>query len=105
MKQCKVIKSAESFQDKQGLTYFSGVSAESSGSDGICMHILVMPPGAKAKPHFHENMRPRFICCKAVRNFIMDRIWNSLRELTKAIMFTFLPVCRTNPIIQLTSQP
>ena len=47
MKQCKIIKGSESFQGKQGLTYFSGVSAESSGSDGICMHMLGMPLGTK----------------------------------------------------------
>ncbi len=54
MKQCKVVRGGEGFQGKQGLDYFAGISAESSGSDGICMHLLVMPPGAKAKAHYHE---------------------------------------------------
>lgn len=53
MKQCKVVRGGEGFHGKQGLDYFSGVSAESSGSEGICMHLLVMPPGAKAKAHYH----------------------------------------------------
>ena len=54
MKQCKVIRGGEGFHGKQGLDYFSGVSAESAGAEGICMHLLVMPPGGKAKPHYHE---------------------------------------------------
>lgn len=55
MKQCKVIRGSEGFHGKQGLDYFAGVSAELSGSEGICMHMLVIPPGAKAKAHYHEN--------------------------------------------------
>ena len=54
MKQCKVIRGGESFHGKQGLDYFAGVSAESAGAEGICMHLLVIPPGAKAKAHYHE---------------------------------------------------
>jgi len=37
------------------MDYFAGVSSESAGSTGICMHMLVLPPGDKAKPHYHEN--------------------------------------------------
>lgn len=56
MAECRVIRGGgEGFHGKQGLDYFAGVSAESVGSNGICMHLLVMPPGAQAKPHYHEN--------------------------------------------------
>jgi uncharacterized RmlC-like cupin family protein len=54
MTDCKLIRGGAGFHGKQGLDYFSGVSAESAGSKAICMHLLVMPPGAKAKPHYHE---------------------------------------------------
>lgn len=52
--QCKVIRSSEGFHGKQGLDYFAGVSAQSAGAHAICMHMLVMPPGAEARPHYHE---------------------------------------------------
>ncbi len=52
--ECKVIRGGEGFHGKQGLDYFAGVSAESAGSKGICMHMAVIPPGAEAKPHYHE---------------------------------------------------
>jgi uncharacterized RmlC-like cupin family protein len=48
MKQCKVIKGGAAFHGKQGLDYFSGGSAQSADSDGICMHMVVLPPGARA---------------------------------------------------------
>lgn len=55
MAQCKVIGGGEGFHGKQGMDYFAGVSAQSAGSTGICMHMLVLPPGGKAKPHYHES--------------------------------------------------
>jgi uncharacterized RmlC-like cupin family protein len=52
---CKVIKPAESYEGKQALTYFSGISAETTGAQGICMHMLTIAPGQRAKAHLHEN--------------------------------------------------
>jgi uncharacterized RmlC-like cupin family protein len=54
MSDCKLVRGGAGFHGKQGLDYFSGVSAESTGANGICMHLLEMPPGASAKPHYHE---------------------------------------------------
>ena len=55
MAECRVIRGVAAFHGKQGMDYFAGVSAESTGATGICMHMLVLPPGGKAKPHFHES--------------------------------------------------
>lgn len=52
---CAVIQSGQSYTGKQALTYFAGVSAENTGSRGICMHLLTIPPGGRAKAHLHEN--------------------------------------------------
>ena len=46
---------ASTYDGKQGLTYFAGIAAETVGSSGICMHLLTMPPGARAKAHLHES--------------------------------------------------
>jgi uncharacterized RmlC-like cupin family protein len=52
---CVLISKNGSYQGKQGLQYFSGVAAESAGSRGLCLHMLTIPPGGRAKPHLHEN--------------------------------------------------
>jgi uncharacterized RmlC-like cupin family protein len=52
---CKVIHTGETYTGKQGLAYFAGISAQSVGSHGICMHLLTIPPGGRAKAHLHEN--------------------------------------------------
>jgi uncharacterized RmlC-like cupin family protein len=52
---CRVVRADETYDGKQGLTYFCGIAAETVGSKGICMHLLTIPPGARAKAHLHEN--------------------------------------------------
>lgn len=52
---CRVVRAESTYDGKQGLTYFHGISAESVGSKGICMHVLTIPPGARAKAHLHES--------------------------------------------------
>jgi uncharacterized RmlC-like cupin family protein len=54
MAECRLIRGGTGFRGKQGLDYFSGVSAESAGANGICMHLLEMPPGVAANPHYHD---------------------------------------------------
>jgi uncharacterized RmlC-like cupin family protein len=54
MDECRLIRGGEGFHGKQGLDYFAGVSAESAGAKAICMHLLEMPPGVSARPHYHE---------------------------------------------------
>jgi uncharacterized RmlC-like cupin family protein len=53
--ECVVIRGGKPFSGRQGLDYFEGISAESAGATGICMHLLEIPPGAEARPHLHEN--------------------------------------------------
>ena len=52
---CRIVRPDSTFAGKQGLTYAEGISAESVGSKAICMHVLTMPPGARAKAHLHES--------------------------------------------------
>jgi uncharacterized RmlC-like cupin family protein len=52
---CRLIHSGATFEGKQGFSYFSGISATSAGSTAICMNLLVIPPGGRAKAHRHEQ--------------------------------------------------
>jgi uncharacterized RmlC-like cupin family protein len=51
---CRVLRGGEPYRGKQGLTYEGGISAETAGAAGICMMLLTLPPGARAKAHLHE---------------------------------------------------
>ena len=52
---CVVISSGEGYKSQQTLNYFGGISAENSGAQGICMHLVTIPPAARAKAHLHEG--------------------------------------------------
>jgi uncharacterized RmlC-like cupin family protein len=52
---CRVVRAHDTYDGKQGLTYFNGIAKETVGSQGICMHLLTIPAGARAKAHLHEN--------------------------------------------------
>jgi uncharacterized RmlC-like cupin family protein len=50
-----VVRAGEGVQGKQALAYFPGVSAETANARGICMHLLTIPPGGRAKAHLHAD--------------------------------------------------
>ena len=52
----RVIKPGQTYVGKQGFSYGAGVSTETSGAKKICMNVLPMPPGAKAKVHYHQGI-------------------------------------------------
>jgi hypothetical protein len=55
MLDCTIIRQGDSYSGRQGLDYGAGISAESAGSRGICMHRLTMEPGQRARAHMHED--------------------------------------------------
>ena len=52
---CRVIRTSATYQGKQGLSYGVGISAESAGSRALCLHLVTIPPGGRAKAHLHER--------------------------------------------------
>ncbi len=52
---CRIVRPGQTYDGKQGFSYFEGISAEAVGSAGICMHLLTIPPGGRAKAHKHET--------------------------------------------------
>ena len=52
---CRVIRSVEPYQGKQGPLYAGGISAESVGAQAIWLGEINMPPGGRTKAHFHQE--------------------------------------------------
>jgi len=52
---CKVISGRAAYRGKQNLDVFEGISAEAAGSKALCLHVITIPPGGRAKPHLHEH--------------------------------------------------
>jgi uncharacterized RmlC-like cupin family protein len=55
MTECRKIVPAKTYAGKQGFSYFEGIARETTGAQAICMHLLTIPPGMKAKAHKHAT--------------------------------------------------
>ncbi len=55
MKECRKLRPGGTYEGRQGFSYFEGVARETVGSEAICMHILRVPPGGRAKAHKHAT--------------------------------------------------
>jgi uncharacterized RmlC-like cupin family protein len=51
---CRKFRPGETYAGKQGFNYAAGISAQSAGANGICMHLLTIRPGDRARAHLHE---------------------------------------------------
>jgi uncharacterized RmlC-like cupin family protein len=53
--QCQKTQAGKTYVGKQGFAYFEGISKEATGAQAICMHMLRIPPGGRAKAHKHTT--------------------------------------------------
>lgn len=49
----KALRPDREVMTRQRLPYFIGISGQTVGAQGLSMHIVVIPPGARAEPHRH----------------------------------------------------
>lgn len=52
-RELKALRPAAEVMSTQRLPYFMGISGSTVGAQGLSMHIVVIPPGARATPHVH----------------------------------------------------
>jgi uncharacterized RmlC-like cupin family protein len=52
---CIAVKPGRLSESKQGHDVFEGVSAQSTGARALCMHVIAIPPGGRARAHLHED--------------------------------------------------
>lgn len=53
--QVVALRPEQAVMTRQRLPYFIGVSEKTAGARGLSMHMVVIPPGARAEPHWHEG--------------------------------------------------
>jgi uncharacterized RmlC-like cupin family protein len=52
---CVVVGAVAGATGATGLDYLTGISRESSGSRGLCLQLVRVPPGGRARAHYHEG--------------------------------------------------
>jgi len=55
MAECRKIRPDSTYSGKQGFDYFEGIARETTGAQAICMHLLTIPPGGRARAHKHAT--------------------------------------------------
>jgi len=53
---CVVVRPGEAYQGRQGFTYLAGLTGATAGSRAICMAMVELPDGARAKTHLHRGI-------------------------------------------------
>lgn len=78
------------FQSRQNLPNFLGVSAETAGSTGISMNMVIIPPGGCAEPHLHKGFETAIYL---LQGRVLTRFGDGLREsaTNQAGDFIFIP--------------
>ena len=49
------VRPSETIDTIQKLPNYVGISAKTAGATGISMNVVIIPPSAKAEPHFHNG--------------------------------------------------
>ena len=52
-RQVQAIRPDREVMTRQRLPYFVGISGQTVNSTGLSMHVVVIPPAARAEPHLH----------------------------------------------------
>jgi uncharacterized RmlC-like cupin family protein len=90
MNEIRVIRPQSRPTGRQRLDYFLGISADTCGSTGLAMHLVVVPPGAAAEPHLHDGYETAIY---QVAGRVETRWGDGLNEsvVTEAGDFLFVP--------------
>jgi uncharacterized RmlC-like cupin family protein len=87
---CKVVPSGSSYVGQQGFTYLTGLTGVSAGSQALCMTVLTLPDGARAKTHLHRGIETgAFLIEGQVEMYFGDRLEHHLHA--RAGEYVYVP--------------
>lgn len=83
------VRPRESFEAKQKLPYYLGISGNTAGAKHLSLNVVVVPPHAKAEPHTHHDFESAIyvVSGRAVHHW-GDRLQHEIE--TKAGDFLFI---------------
>ena len=91
----QAVCSTEEVASLQRLPYFLGISGASVGATGLSMHLVVIPPGAKAEPHLHLGYETGIFVLKGTVLTRWARTSRTRWSAGRASSCSFHRVCRT----------
>ena len=84
------VRPKETLTTKQNLPYYVGISKENAGAKGLSMNLVVIPPGASPKAHYHKDFETAIYLLKGR---VETRFGENLKEsiLNEEGDFVYIP--------------
>src|SRR6478672_13407170 len=87
---CKVVRSGDAYVGQQGLSYLTGLTGTTVGSHGICLTLVNLPDGARAKAHLHREIETAvYVLDGETEMFFGDRLQDRL--VARAGEYVYVP--------------
>ena len=101
---CKVVRHGESYVGLQGFTYLTGLTGATAGSSALCMTVLTLPDGARAKTHLHQGIETAaYILEGESEMYYGDRLQHLL--LARAGEYVFVPADTPHLVLNRSGAP
>ena len=101
---CKVIRSGGTYVGQQGFTYLTGLTGTTAGSRALCMTVLTLPDGARAKTHLHQSIETAvYILEGAVQMYFGDRLEELLQA--RADEYIYIPADTPHLVLNRSGAP
>ena len=86
----------------QRLPYFVGISGATVGAQGLAMHLVVIPPGARSEPHVHVGYETGIY---VLEGEVLTRWGHELEQevISRAGEFLFIPAGIPHEAINLST--
>jgi uncharacterized RmlC-like cupin family protein len=101
---CKVIRPGDSYVGQQGFTYVTGLTGATAGSRGLCMTVLTLPDGARAKTHLHRDIETGvYILEGEAEMYFGDRLEHLLQA--RAGEYVYIPADTAHLVLNRSGAP
>lgn len=100
----RVIRDSSTYDGKQGLTYFNGITRENTGANGLCLHVLTMQPGDRANAHYHDGHESAIYVVSGVA----EQLWGDQLEhhdVVNAGDYVYIPSGVPHVVMNLSDRP
>jgi uncharacterized RmlC-like cupin family protein len=82
--------SPDGLSGAQGAGLASGVTSQSAGTQGLCLNLVMIPPGSRGMPHFHDGHETAIYAVSG-----QAEVWHGHGLLTRTVVhagdFMYIP--------------
>jgi uncharacterized RmlC-like cupin family protein len=101
---CRVVRPGDAYVGQQGFTYFAGLTGATAGSRSICMTMLTLPDGARARTHLHRDIETAvYVIDGEAQMYFGDRLEELLQA--RAGEYLYIPADRPHLVLNRSGAP